>query len=741
MIKRILTILTILCVACGAALAEPATGGVASQEEMTDVIDIARDGLEPVTADMLNDGVYEVDVDASSSMFKVTGCALTVDAGALTAKLYMKSEAYRYMFSGTAEEASVAGQDALLPLETDGRGHFFTLPVEALDAPYICAAFSARKKVWYPRTLLFRSDSLPLNAWKSERLMTAASLGLQNGRYLCDVTLNGAGKATIGSPAVVTVADGACTARIVFSTKKIDYILVGEDQYFPVDAESGAAFDIPVAAFGKPVAVKVDSTAIKPAALVEYSVVFSPPAGEEAPADTARAYAGEDLDCAPDRFSFSGGSGRVTITCPGVRTEDGETTAEIVFSSPNYTTARIGDETFTGAVAESEGTTTFTLPVPLNQAFSLFATTTAMSQPHEIEYTLFIGMGDEELPTLAWQGRMALGHATGFEVDYYDGGYALIDVSGEEKYLLVPEGKAVPEGLDPEITALRQPLDRVYLTATSAMSHFDALDALDAIALSGTRQDGWTLESAAGAMARGDIQFAGKYSEPDFELLIQSHCDLAIESMMIFHSPQVKELIELLGIPVFVDRSSSEAHPLGRVEWIRLYGLLLGKEAQAEAVYRRQAEIVEALSDAPATGKTVAFFALKSDGSVTVRGTEDYIVKSIELAGGEYAFDVMGGQEMNAAVNITMEAFYQAAAEADFLIYNASIEAPVTQIDELIRAQPLLADFRAVREGRVFCTTRSLYQATDGIGTFIGDLRDMLSGRTDGMTYLYALHG
>ena len=259
-------------------------------------------------------------------------------------------------------------------------------------------------------------------------------------------------------------------------------------------------------------------------------------------------------------------------------------------------------------------------------------------------------------------------------------------------------------------------------------------------ALSGTRQGGWTIESAAEAMDRGDIQFAGKYSEPDFERLVQAHCDLAVESMMIFHSPQIKELIELLGIPVFVDRSSSEAHPLGRVEWVKLYGLLLGREAEAEAVYRRQAEIVESLSGATGSGRTVAFFALKADGSVTVRGTEDYIVKSIELAGGEYVFDVMEGQEMNAAVSITMEAFYEAAAEADFLIYNASIEAPVTQVGELLRAQPLLADFKAVREGRVFCTTKSLYQATDGIGTFIGDLRRMLSGETEGMAFLYVLN-
>lgn len=73
-------------------------------------------------------------------------------------------------------------------------------------------------------------------------------------------------------------------------------------------------------------------------------------------------------------------------------------------------------------------------------------------------------------------------------------------------------------------------------------------------------------------MEDGSIVFAGKYSEPDYELLVNSGCNLAIESTMILHTPKVQEMIEQMGIPVFTDRSSYENHPLGRTEWIKSLG-------------------------------------------------------------------------------------------------------------------------------------------------------------------------
>ena len=164
----------------------------------------------------------------------------------------------------------------------------------------------------------------------------------------------------------------------------------------------------------------------------------------------------------------------------------------------------------------------------------------------------------EEIPGLTWESSMELEYATEFAVDYYEGGYALIEVMDDCRYLVVPEGMPVPEGLDAEIKILQQPLDTAYLQATSAMALIDRIGGLDAIRLVGTRKDGWYVENAVKAMEEGKILYSGGYSQPDYELMIHEGCNLAIESTMILHAPKVQEMIELLGIPVFVEHASYE---------------------------------------------------------------------------------------------------------------------------------------------------------------------------------------
>ena len=273
--KKIIALLLALMLLCSVAFAEevPDTSRVADESEMTDVEDIVPEGMTPVTADMLNDGVYEgVEVESSSAMFKIVGCTLTVKEGQMTALLQMKSEAYSYMYPGTAQAASEAPFEDLQPLQQLDDGYAFILPVDALNAGYTCAAFSARKQAWYPRTLLFRADSLPLEAWKT--LTTAWTLGLADGDYQVDVTLSGAGKATLASPATLHVKEGACTADILFSTKKIDYVIVDGQKLEPTATDDGAAFTVPVAAFDVGLSIVVDSTAISPAVEVPYTMTF-----------------------------------------------------------------------------------------------------------------------------------------------------------------------------------------------------------------------------------------------------------------------------------------------------------------------------------------------------------------------------------------------------------------------------------------------------------------------------------
>ena len=345
----------------------------------------------------------------------------------------------------------------------------------------------------------------------------------------------------------------------------------------------------------------------------------------------------------------------------------------------------------------------------------------------------------KELPGLIWESSMELEYATEFTVDYYVGGYALIEVIGDCRHLVVPEGREVPEKLDGSIKVLRQPLDTIYLQATSAMALFDRIDGLDAIRLVGTRKDGWYVEGAVTAMEEGKMLFSGSYSQPDYELMVEEGCDLAIESTMILHAPKVQEMIEQLGIPVFVEHASYEKHPLGRTEWVKVYGVMLNKEKEAEAFFKTQTDAVRQFADMENTGKTVAFFYLASNGSVNVRATTDYVPKMIEIAGGNYVFtDLSDPDSKRSSISLTMEEFYNTAVGADYLIYNAAIDDPIYTIDELIAKDSLFADFKAVKNENVWCTGKYLFQATDITGELIVDFHHMLTGQED-MQFLYKL--
>lgn len=336
---------------------------------------------------------------------------------------------------------------------------------------------------------------------------------------------------------------------------------------------------------------------------------------------------------------------------------------------------------------------------------------------------------DEEISAdLVYESRMELEYATEYAVDYYSDGYDLITISDGSRFLIVPEDKEVPEDLDEDIKAVQQPIDNIYLVASAAMDMFRSIEALDKVKFTGTDQDGWYLPQIPQLMEQGDIIYAGKYNAPDYELILSEGCDFVIENMMINHTPEVKEKLENFGIPVMIDRASYEEHPLGRCEWVKLYGVLTGREEQAKTAFDEQvAELERVLTDeeqnktqqAPA----VAFFYLTSNGAVNVRKTSDYVPKMIELAGGKYIFDNLGdAQNKSSSVTMQMEEFYASAKDADCLIYNSTIEGQITSIDELVAKNQLLADFKAVQSGNVWCTTQNMYQESMSIGSMIADM-------------------
>ena len=337
---------------------------------------------------------------------------------------------------------------------------------------------------------------------------------------------------------------------------------------------------------------------------------------------------------------------------------------------------------------------------------------------------------DREVPVvgnLKFDYSMDIKYAENFSVDYFEGGYALISISNDTRFLVVPENMEVPEGMEEDIAIIQQPVSNIYLVATAAMTFFDELDALNAIRLSGTKAEGWAIENVVKEMEAGNILFSGKYSEPDYELIMAEDCKLSIQSSMITHAPEIKEKLEELGLTVLVEQSSYEPHPLGRTEWIKVYSVILDKEELGEEIFNKQAKILDELKDIENTGKTVAFFYVGSSGSISARNSHDYVPKMIEMAGGKYIFENLG--DPNKATSTTkmgMEEFYSTAKDADYIIYNSTITGGMNSLEELLDKNELFSNFKAVKEGNVWCTGQNFYQNSSEFGTIIKEIRTIL---------------
>ena len=614
--------------ACAEEKKDPAEikdfSGVADASQMTTVEDVVEEGMTPLYASSLLEGVYPVTVDCSSSMFRIADCLLTVQGGAISARLTMGGKSYGWVYPGTAQEAAAADHADHIPAQFDENGAtVFEIPVQGLDMGIPCAAFSLNKELWYDRTLVFRSDSLPLSAFADGVLMTPASLQLADGVYSVEVSLTGgSGKARVESPAHLTVSDGVCTAEIVWGSKNYDYMKVEGVQYFPINTEGNSAFEIPVTVFDRPMAVIAD--------------------------------------------------------------------------------------------------------------------TVAMSQPHEISYSLLFDSSSlQPVSVPAGSGEMPLSYAQQFSVTYEDDGSALLTVAGRDRFRLLSR-EADDSCYTDDIPIIRIPVRNVCLASSSVADLFLQLDALDAIRLSSTAASGWRLPAVADAMEQEAILYAGKYSAPDYELILTENCDLVIENTMILHSPAVREKLEMLGLPVLVEYSSYEPHPLGRVEWIKLYGLLTGREKEAVRFFEEQVASLASLQDLEKTGKKAAFFYIGSNGSVIVRKPSDYVSKMIELAGGTYPFtDIPDDGTALSTMNMQMESFFAQAKDCDVLIYNSTVDGGISSLEELVQKSPLLAEFDAVRNGQVWCSEQDMFQQTSAAAGMILDFNAVFTGAdTSSLRYL-----
>ena len=141
--------------ATGSAVASTGSTDASSSEKTT-----------PITADMLVPGSYEIDVDSSSSMFRIVAATLDVTSDGMTCTMTLSGTGYEKLYMGTGEQAAAApDEDCSYFVEGTDGSYSYTVAVPALDSDVDCAAFSIRKQKWYDRVLVFRSDSLPADAF------------------------------------------------------------------------------------------------------------------------------------------------------------------------------------------------------------------------------------------------------------------------------------------------------------------------------------------------------------------------------------------------------------------------------------------------------------------------------------------------------------------------------------------------------------------------------------------------
>lgn len=231
----------------------------------------------------LTDGTYSIEVESSSSMFKIAKAELTISGDEMSAVLTLSGTSYGKLFMGTADAAATAEEADCIAFVEDADGAYtYTIPVSALDTPIDCAAYSINKEEWYDRQLTFLSATISTGAETSEATAeneakeeATTVTEVTDGTYSVEVTLGGgSGKSTVLSPATITITGDTMVAKIEWSSSNYDYMIVDGEKYLPVNTEGNSVFEIPVAALDTELDVIGDTVAMSKPREVEYTLTF-----------------------------------------------------------------------------------------------------------------------------------------------------------------------------------------------------------------------------------------------------------------------------------------------------------------------------------------------------------------------------------------------------------------------------------------------------------------------------------
>ena len=269
------------CGSSASSVASSASSEAVSSVAESAVSEAASESAAASSARTLEDGTYTAEFDTDSSMFHVNEArdgkgTLTVEDGQMTLHISLQSKKIVNLYVGMAADAPDHEVDWLQPTTdtvtySDGTSeevYGFDVPVEALDTDFQLAILGTKGK-WYDHTVSVRN----VEAQAAEAVETPA-----DGSYTCEVTLEGgSGRATVDSPAALTVADGKMTATIVWSSPNYDYMIVDGEKYLPTNTEGNSTFEIPVSALGTPLSVVADTVAMSTPHEIEYTLTFSAP--------------------------------------------------------------------------------------------------------------------------------------------------------------------------------------------------------------------------------------------------------------------------------------------------------------------------------------------------------------------------------------------------------------------------------------------------------------------------------
>ena len=321
----------------------------------------------------------------------------------------------------------------------------------------------------------------------------------------------------------------------------------------------------------------------------------------------------------------------------------------------------------------------------------------------------------------------ALQYAQLFSMTHYKGGYISFTIKGGEEagtWLIVPEGKSVPEDLEENTIVIQQPVEHIRCDSGTA-AVINAFGGLSRVSTVNSDIDSFEIPEIQNKMKAGEILYSGSYGEPDYEMITAADTQLVVDTSMLDTVPEVKDKYAELGIPCYVTYNSKEVHPLGHSEWAKVHGAVLGMWDEANAYFEEQVAKVESVAADEETDKTVAVVYFSSDGAkVYARRGGDYLAKMVELAGGDYIMADFEPEKTGVGT-LTMEDFYALCKDADYLI-NLNMSAKLYTMEELLDYVPIMEDFKSVKDGNVYVARNRFSQFTFDNASIIQDMNTIL---------------